>query len=205
MTPIFSTESIAFKDIIQFPDIIIEPHTPTFVVGKNGSGKSTLFKMFNRTLSPSSGRILYNGCDITSVAPLDIRKQVLLVTQQVFLFDSTIQDNFDKFYALTGQKKLTPQEIEAHLALTNANFGLDSTTRTLSGGERQRVYLALYLSFKPEVLLLDEPTAALDKESAIAVMTNVLDYCAKSKITCVVISHDESIVSRFAKQIVRLS
>lgn len=205
MTPIFSTENVRFMDIIHFPDIQIQPFTPTFVVGKNGSGKSTLFKMFNRTLSPAEGRILYRGGDITAVPPLDIRRQVLLVSQQVFLFDDTIRGNFEKYYTLTGKKKPSDEAIEKYLSLTNANFGLENTTRTLSGGERQRVYLAIYVSFMPDVLLLDEPTAALDKESAVDVMAQILDFCETNKITCVTISHDANIVSLFARQIVRLS
>ena len=205
MTPIFSTEAVQFKDIITFPNIQIQPNIPTFLVGKNGSGKSTLFKMFNRTLSPAQGKILYQGEDIASIPPLDIRKQVLLVAQQVFLFNDTIRGNFATYYEVTGKAKPSDDEIEQYLSLTNANFGLDHDARTLSGGERQRVYLAIYASFKPDVLLLDEPTAALDKESAVDVMAQIFNFCEENKISCVTISHDANIVSLFARQIVRLS
>ncbi|MEX1308401.1 MAG: energy-coupling factor ABC transporter ATP-binding protein [Eubacteriales bacterium] len=205
MTPIFSTEAVQFKNLITFPNIQIQPNIPTFVVGKNGSGKSTLFKMFNRTLSPAQGKILYRGEDIASIPPLDIRKQVLLVSQQVFLFDDTIRGNFATYYEVAGKEKPSDDEIEHYLSLTNANFGLDHDTRTLSGGERQRVYLAIYASFKPDVLLLDEPTAALDKESAVDVMAQIFNFCEENKISCVTISHDANIVSLFARQIVRLS
>jgi len=205
LTPIFSTENVSFKDIIHFPDIQIQPNISTFVVGRNGSGKSTLFRMLNKTLSPAKGRILYHGEDMAFLPPLDIRKEVLLVSQQVFLFDDTIRGNFERFFHITGRPKPTEDEIILALSLTNANFGLEKTAVTLSGGERQRVFLAINLSFRPKVLLLDEPTAALDKESAMDVMAQIYHFCEDHQMTCVTISHDTNIVNLFARQIVRLS
>jgi len=205
LSVLFSTEALSFKDKIHYPDLDIPSSTPVFLVGKNGSGKSTLFKMFNRTIAPSSGRIFYQGQDITDISPLDLRREVLLVSQAVFLFDKTIHENFVHFHTLFGNPVPTESTIESFLKITNANFGLNSATRTLSGGERQRVYLALFLSFKPKVLLLDEPTAALDKEASVDVMAQILSYCEDTDISCITISHDANIVSLFSKQIVRLS
>lgn len=205
MTPIFSTENVRFKDIIQYPDFQIQPDSPAFVVGKNGSGKSTLFKMFNRTLSPAGGLIRYNGKDLSSFPPLDLRKEILLVSQQVFLYDDTIRGNFEKFYTVTGRQKPSDDAVLESLALTNADFGLENTARTLSGGERQRIYLAIFLSLKPEVILLDEPTAALDKESSVDVMAQIYRFCEENGMASVTISHDPNIVSLYARQIVRLS
>lgn len=74
----------------------------------------------------------------------------------------------------------------------------------MSGGEKQRLYLAIFLSFRPEVLMLDEPTSALDETTARRVMGNILDYCRKEKITVIAVSHDKALTEKFAENILAL-
>lgn len=91
-----------------------------------------------------------------------------------------------------------------YLDLCSVPFSLDSDCTNMSGGERQRVYIAIFLSFKPKVLMLDEPTSALDKETGIKVIDNILTYCKKNEITVVAVSHDGDIIDKFADHIIAI-
>ena len=201
---VLATENLVFNDHIHYPDMKVPYGKATFVLGKNGSGKSTLFKLFNRTLTPSGGKILYEDVDVSGTSPTVLRKEVLLVGQSVYLFDLSIRENFDKFYSFAGKEPLKDVEIEEYLKLCSFPYPLDSDCKTLSGGERQRVYLAIYLSFLPNVLLLDEPTSALDEENSHAVIKNILKFCRKKSITPLIISHDSVVAEKYSENTVRI-
>ncbi len=96
------------------------------------------------------------------------------------------------------------EEMKYFLDICCVPFSLDSDCTTMSGGEKQRVYIAIFLSFKPKILMLDEPTSALDKENSANVMKNVLSYCTEHGITVVVVSHDSNITEIFADNILEI-
>jgi len=204
-TPLFETTDLSFNTIIQYPDIFVLPDNPTFFVGESGSGKTSLFRMFNRTLSPDSGNITFRGRDITTYDPITLRRQVMLVSQSVFLFDQTIKENYKQFYAFAGIPLISDDEINHYLNLCHIPITLESDCRILSGGERQRIYLSIFMSFKPDVLLLDEPTSALDQENTKIVMENIIQFCGENAITPLIISHDPHAIDAYANTIVRLS
>ena len=205
VTPIFETQGLVFNHHITYPDMTIMRDAPTFFVGESGSGKTSLFRMFNRTLTPESGSIAFSGSDIFSFDPIDLRKQVLLVSQSVFLFDDSIHKNFRSFYEMTERPLISDSEINDYLKLCNIPIPLDSDCCVLSGGERQRVYLAIFLSFKPQVLLLDEPTSALDADNTKIVMENIIEFCKTHTVTPLIISHDEKTIDKYANAVLRLS
>jgi putative ABC transport system ATP-binding protein len=95
-------------------------------------------------------------------------------------------------------------EMKYFLNLCSVPFSLNSNCTIMSGGERQRVYIAIFLSFKPKVLMLDEPTSALDKQTGIEVMDNILDYCKKNEITVVAVSHDVNLTDKFAENVITI-
>ena len=68
----------------------------------------------------------------------------------------------------------------------------------MSGGEKQRLYIAIYLSFKPKVIMLDEPTSALDEENSHEVIKNILSFSKENKITSLIVSHDKELANAFA-------
>ena len=91
---------------------------------------------------------------------LVLRREVSLVSQDVFLFDESITENFKTFYALR-QKPMPKAEYVKYITdLCCVNVPLSQSTSTLSGGEKQRVYISIFLSLCPSVILLDEPTSA---------------------------------------------
>lgn len=200
---ILEAKSLRFN-VINYNDIKIPENKATFIVGKSGTGKSTLLRMFNGTLSPDSGKVFYSGKDINEIDTIALRREVLLISQSVYLFDTSIEDNFRQF---CGYRDLTPpseEEMKFFLDLCCVPFSLDSDCTTMSGGEKQRVYIAIFLSFKPKVLMLDEPTSALDRQNSISVMENILSFCRKKGITVAVVSHDGGLTDKFAENIITL-
>lgn len=192
------------KFIKEYDDFSIDKNEVVFVVGKSGSGKSTLLKLINNTLQMKSGRIFYKDENILNIKPVELRRNIIMTSQENFLFDMTIRENFHEFYKLRDLEELTDEEIAKFLKITNFDVDVNLDVEKLSGGEKQRVFLAIALSLNPEVLLLDEPTSALDNKTAFDMMKNIVDYCKNNGITLVVVSHARQLVDEFADKIIDL-
>ena len=192
------------KFIKEYDDFSIDKNEVVFVVGKSGSGKSTLLKLINNTLQMKSGRIFYKDENILNIKPVELRKNIIMTSQENFLFDMTIRENFHEIYKLRDLEELTDEEITKFLKITNFDVDLNLNVEKLSGGEKQRVFLAIALSLDPEVLLLDEPTSALDNKTAFDMMKNIVNYCKHNDITLVVVTHARQLVDEFADKIIDL-
>jgi putative ABC transport system ATP-binding protein len=196
MHPILKAEDLKFQKI-SYPFLEIPKNRTTFISGDSGSGKSSLLAMFNGVLSPASGFVYYDGDDILTLNSLDLRRDVLLVSQSLFLFDKSIRENFAAFYAARQMPTPTDDEMTRYLSLCCLHVSPNTMCTTLSGGERQRVYIAIYLSFMPKVLMLDEPTSALDDHTADLLIQNLKSFC-QEVMTLVIVSHDRSLIEKFA-------
>lgn len=201
---ILHTKNLSFNELINYKDIQIYKNKVNFIVGKSGTGKSTLLRLFNGSLSPSRGNIFYLQKDINEIDTIQLRQEILLISQTVFLFDGSIRENFKQYYDFRDMAPPSKEEMKYFLDICCVPFSLDSDCTTMSGGEKQRVYIAIFLSFKPKILMLDEPTSALDKENSANVMKNVLSYCTEHGITVVVVSHDSNITEIFADNILEI-
>lgn len=201
---ILTAKDVIFNQNLHYPSIdIFENHT-TFLQGPSGCGKSTLLKLFNATLSPDQGVISYKGHDISTLNTITLRQEVLLVSQSVYLFDTSISENFDEYYRYRNLPPLSNEEKKDFLHICSADFDLTSNCMNMSGGERQRIYLAICLSLMPKVFMLDEPTSALDYETATRVLENIKSFCQENKITLIVISHDAKLTQHYADHIITL-
>lgn len=198
MEPLFETKGLVFSDFLHYGDLCFPAGKITFLTGESGCGKSTLFKLMNGVLSPSQGKLFYRGQDISELDTIRLRREVSLASQDVFLFDGSIRDNFSAFYRFRNTPPPTDDEMEAFLSMMHLNFTLASGTNTLSGGEKQRLYLAVFLSFRPNVLLLDEPTSALDAVTGEAVLTNTILFCRENEMELLVVSHNRELAEKFS-------
>lgn len=202
--PILSSDRLIFKGILEFPPIAIARGKTTFITGRSGSGKSTLFKLFNGIHSPDTGEVYYEGKAISKLDTIALRREVLLVSQGVFLFAGTIKENFAAFYDYRELPAISDTEMVRFLQLCCADFPLDASCNTMSGGERQRIYLAICLSLKPNILMLDEPTSALDGETADRLLQRLCKFAQETGMTLLIISHDPALAAKYGDQIIDL-
>ncbi|MFD8225652.1 ABC transporter ATP-binding protein [Streptomyces massasporeus] len=179
-------------------DLTLPAGQTVAVVGSTGAGKSTLAKLLARFYDPSGGRVLLDGVDLRDLAVPELRRGVVMVTQEAFLFSGTVADNI-----AIGRPDATREEIEqaakeigAHDFISTLPDGYDTDVRKrggrISAGQRQLVAFARALLADPAVLILDEATSSLDVPGERAVqraMTTVL----KGR-TAVVIAHRLSTV-----------
>ncbi|TLS44209.1 ABC transporter ATP-binding protein [Streptomyces montanus] len=168
------------------------------VVGSTGAGKSTLAKLLARFYDPSAGRILLDGVDLRELAVPELRRGVVMVTQEAFLFSGTVAENIS-----IGRPDATREEIEraakaigAHDFITTLPDGYDTDVRKrggrISAGQRQLVAFARALLADPAVLILDEATSSLDIPGERAVQ-RAMSTVLRGR-TAVVIAHRLSTV-----------
>jgi tungstate transport system ATP-binding protein len=160
-------------------------------IGPNGSGKSTFLRLAAFVEKPTAGEIAYNGKPAAPFAP-EVRHKVSLMPQEPFLMKRSVSNNVA--YGLRVRKDRDRLEERIHAAL--AWVGLDAKdfagrpSYALSGGEAQRVALAARLILKPDVLLLDEPTASIDALSAQLIKDAALKARSEWGTTLIIASHD---------------
>ncbi len=205
MKEIFKTENLRFLNMLSYKDIEIPRSGMTFIKGPSGAGKSSLLKLFNASASPSSGSIYYEGQKLESLDTVELRKEVILIGQSVYLFDESIEENFKLYYSYRDLPSPDEETMLYYLRLCEADFGLLKSCVSLSGGERQRVYIAICLSFLPKVLLLDEPTSALDLETARTLLKKLKEFGAEKQMTMIVVSHDDALAEEFSDHLVSIT
>lgn len=201
---LIKTQSLAFHHMIKYPDLQIQEEKLTFIKGPSGTGKTTLLKLLNATASPSAGTIYLNDSSIDSIDAVSLRRQLLLCGQTVYLFDSSIRENFIQYYQYRNLNAPDEEIMKKYLDLCTASFSLDTKCQTLSGGERQRVYIAIFLSFNADVLMLDEPTSALDEATSRKLFENLKKYMAETHQTLIVVSHDQRLIETYADAVIDL-
>lgn len=204
MTTLFTLKNVRARGLISYPDLDITAGSINFISGKSGDGKSTLLNLLNGMLGDYTGTITYLGHDIRSYDPLELRQEVLLVSQSVYLFETTVEGNFVAFYEYRGLPRPEAASIVYYLELCSLSVPLDMLCAKLSAGEQHRVYLAIFISFRPGNLLLDEPTAALDSHNAEAMLGNICEYCRREEVTLLVVSHDVGLSEKFAENLIVL-
>ena len=187
------------EEVLRGLTLTIPARSLTAIVGPSGCGKTTLSRLLMRFADPQSGRICLGGVDLRDFPPETLLRHLAVVFQDVYLFDDTIENNLR-----LGKADATRAEIEAaaraarcHDFIMNLPEGYQSRVGDiggrLSGGERQRLSIARALLKDAPLIILDEPTAALDTESEGAVQ-EAIDALVRDK-TVLVITHRLSTIS----------
>lgn len=204
MEILHTTQALHFRDLIHYPDIQVEEGAFAFVTGRSGAGKSTYLRLLNGSVPAGPGCIYYHGLPLEEYQILNYRRQVLLVPQAVYLTPGTILDNFYFYYDARHQPRPEVERAEAFLHLCCLDVPVTASCDPLSGGERQRVFLAIFLSLATHVVLLDEPTAALDEATAHQVLGHLKAYCKQQGLTALCVCHSPKLVETYADQVIVL-
>jgi ABC-type multidrug transport system ATPase subunit len=173
------------REVLRGVSLEVPAGLVTALIAPSGAGKSTLLRCMNRLVAPDSGEVLLNGQDIRDLEPRTLRRRVGLVAQSPVMLPGTVRENV--LYAIDE-----PTDDRAVRALCAAGLAADFAGRPakeLSGGEAARVALARALARDPEVLLLDEPTAALDHDIAARVGATLRELAAGGLAVCLA-THD---------------
>lgn len=177
------------------------PEGASCLAGPSGSGKSTVLRLLNRLADPDHGTVLYRGADITDHEPRALRREVVLVPQLPALIEGTVEANVRFAASFAGLEPDVPRLLR--LAGLDDGYAERDGAR-LSVGEQQRVMLARALALEPRVLLLDEPTAALDADARDAVEATLADLRGRLGISLVLVTHDLAQAQRVAEWVVRV-
>ena len=199
------TEQIALEDI----NFTVADGELLGVIGHTGSGKSTLLQHLNGLLKPSSGRVLVGDVDITApgVSMVEIRKRIGLVFQypEYQLFEETVAKD-----VAFGPKNLglSEQEIDERVREALELVGLDyeqikeRSPFELSCGQKRRVAIAGVVAMRPEVLILDEPTAGLDPKAHHDVLDMVQEVHRRTGNIIILVSHNMADIARVSDKII---
>jgi osmoprotectant transport system ATP-binding protein len=195
---------ISLQDVTkQYPDGTVAVNNLTLeidegficaLVGPSGCGKTTTMRMINRLIEPTSGKILVNGEDVTSLDVQELRRRIGYVIQNAGLFPHyTVRKNVATVCRLLGwDKAKTATRVDEMLDLVDLppdTFG-DRYPHQLSGGQRQRVGVARALAADPPVMLMDEPFGAVDPIARERLQDEFLALHARVRKTVVLVTHD---------------
>jgi tungstate transport system ATP-binding protein len=208
MQPLLSLRDITFQRgefRLQIDRLDLQPSGIYLLAGANGSGKSTLLHLLALLLQPASGTFAFQGERIGEEAQRQrLRRQVTLVEQSPYLFDASVYQNLAfglRLRAVTGE--LQDRRIRQALRAVGLEGFESRRARALSGGESRRVALARAMVLRPQLLLLDEPTAGLDRET-LPVFEDCLAALPGQGTTLVLASHDGDQSRRLAGEVLTL-
>ena len=156
------------------------------VLGPSGAGKSSLLRLLNRLDEPTSGEVIFDEQDYREIDPCTLRRQIGYLFQVPYMFTGTIGDNMR-----LADPELTDEQIENQLQTVSlALLKPNHDVANLSVGEKQRVALARLLATNPRVVLLDEPTAALDPTHTEKIEALIKHIAEEHQLTVIFVSHD---------------
>lgn len=178
----------------------VRPGERVAILGATGCGKSTLLHLIPRFLDPTFGRVLVDGVDLRALALEDLRRAVGLVFQETFLFSDTVAANI-----AFGHPQATREEIERAAKIAAADefirqlpdgydTWLEEEGNNLSGGQRQRLAIARALLLEPPILLLDDPTAAVDAQTEQEIL-GAIDRAMRGR-TSIIVTHRPAVLRR---------
>jgi ATP-binding cassette subfamily B protein len=209
--PLISLDGVAFgyrpdRPVLSGVSLSIAAGETVAVVGTTGAGKSTIIKLLPRLYDPQAGTIRIGGVDVRALEPRLLRRRIVVVSQDVFMFSGTLRDNIGLGDPALDDARIlaAARRVGADRVLASRPDGLDTKVQergaNFSSGERQLIAFARALCREPEILILDEATASVDPETERVIERGIGELMTGR--TSIVIAHRLSTVQRATRIVV---
>jgi putative ABC transport system ATP-binding protein len=163
--------------------------------GPSGSGKSTMLRLINRLEEPQKGEIAFKGKPLRAYYPPELRRSILYIQQTPAVIDASVRTNLALPFTFKHNRNLNRPDDKYMLHLMEEfllrGVSLEDHARTLSVGQLQRLCFIRGILLSPDVLLLDEPASALDKESAVILESKAQTMCRELGLTVLMVTHKD--------------
>ncbi|MDD2619171.1 MAG: ATP-binding cassette domain-containing protein [Syntrophomonadaceae bacterium] len=201
------TKKYGSRTVLDIPELKLRKDRIHAIMGPNGSGKTTLMRILNLLDTPDTGHIKFLGEDLENLQGrhLDVTRRMCMVFQRPFMFHSSVFNNVA--YGLKIRKVSRPEcekKVKEVLDFVEMNSFASQLATRLSGGETQRVALARALVLRPELLLLDEPTANLDPSSVKHIEEIIRNWHQQYNTSVIIVTHNLFQAKRLADESILL-
>lgn len=200
----FLLKNVKYKNILDINNLEIKENLTTCIVGESGSGKTTLLRLLNKMISCDSGEIYYNNKPLNEIDSVILRRSVVMLPQSPAIFKGTIRDNLLMGLNFSEKPPVSDEILKTTLKTVKLNKDINDNADKLSGGEKQRLALGRILIMNPDVLLLDEPSSALDEDTENIIIEALVEYSRKNNKTLVMVTHSKSVAERFSDEIITI-
>ncbi|MBF8436347.1 ATP-binding cassette domain-containing protein [Halanaerobiaceae bacterium Z-7014] len=201
----FKLDKVSYRDILKIDHLELGSKKITAISGPSGGGKTTLLRLLINFISPDSGEILYKDKPLESYSPEVIRKKIKMLGQQPIMFGETIQEEFEIALNFANINEDNIDHYKELLEIVRVDKELNDKSSELSGGEKQRLALARLLLLKPEILLLDEPTASLDKGNQKHILDFLSEYAKTNGSKIIMVTHSPELTKDIAQEHIIIS
>lgn len=201
----YQLNDVRVQTILDIPALTIPSQAITCVTGESGSGKTTFLKLLNRLITPDAGSILYHDRPLSSYEPVELRRQVVMMSQEPLLFPGTLGDNLQAGLQFSEKPAAAKHALRGMLEYVKLEKPLETDPHKLSGGEKQRLALGRILLMNPAVLLLDEPSASLDDETEAFVIHQVVEFVRRNNSALVMVTHSKQLAQSIGGQHIAFS
>lgn len=201
----FSLNNVKYKNILDISNLKIKKNEITCIVGESGSGKSTLLRLLNKLITCDSGEILYRDKSIDDINSIDLRRKVVMLSQNPVIYPGTIKDNLLIGLEFAGKAGVSDEELKSILKIVHLKKELSNNSETLSGGEKQRLALGRVILLNPDVFLLDEPSSALDEETEESMIKQLVEHIKKTNTTLIMVIHSKKIAQNYSDNIIEIN
>ncbi len=200
----FEFIDVKYKNILDIPHLEIEKGEITTLIGESGGGKTTILTLLNKINSPTQGKVLFNGIDLSQIDTVMHRRKVTMLSQNPIIFEGDIRDNLVKGLKYQDKPMVDYQALEELLQQVQLNKELDAPADNLSGGEKQRLALARILLLDSPVYLLDEPSSALDDNTETLIIDMITEHVRKNNKTLVMVTHSKKVAKKYSDVIINI-
>ncbi|QXE19726.1 ATP-binding cassette domain-containing protein [Clostridium sp. 001] len=191
------------KTILKNISVDVEKGDFISIVGSSGSGKSTFLKLCSYLISPTEGGIFYKNRSYEEYDPIKWRQWIAYCFQTPYLFGDTVMDNLKFPYSIRSSKFDLSRAEQLFTDFKLSEDYLKREVRDLSGGEKQRIALIRTLLFKPDILLLDEVTSALDVDNTL-IVEGVIESLNENGITILWVTHNPKQSKKYANKVLTI-